>query len=261
MLNGFKNYYGNYGDKIITDQYKMKSGLYIVLNKDGIVNHLYMNEGAKEKDFTSSALDTFKYLVIRDYLSILVLYDTNKKVASKSIHSNNYLTLFTKRKSIVNKGCIEPSILKALNDYYETFNQWNEEEIEIKKSSKLQKAKKEILKTTSNMNSVLFEECKNSYNKYINDILDIEGINELKDDDYVRIFYQADLDTYNNEYLRYMVRKVFNKDKYHIYKDGQVWGLSNADMGTNPNKPSLEKSGLRICDNSTNVNIFKERNK
>ncbi len=61
----------------------------------------------------------------------------------------------------------------------------------------------------------------------------------LADKDYIRIFYEMPIEYYNKEYKRYMIRKIFNKNVYHIFKDNNVYGISDIDLTTNNNKPSL----------------------
>jgi CRISPR-associated protein Csh1 len=246
MLDGFKSYYENHGNSVILDHYDMKQGLYFLINKKGIKDVLYIKDGSKDKDFDKKKLELFKYFKERDYKSKLINYDTNKSVKSKTIHSNNYLTVFAKKKSFFNKEVISSEMIKNIEEYFEAFNLYYEEEKIAKESKRELKPQVEILNSTPEFNMHLYEESKEVFLHTICDIIQQHEVQDLKDDDYIRIFYQEDIDSYNDEYRRYMVRKVFNKSNYHIKIDGDIYGLSSADMGTNPLKPSLELKGTKV---------------
>lgn len=245
LLNGFRDYYGKYGDSVILKHYKMKQGLYARLSPDGILDIMHITDGAKEKDFEGKHLELFRWFRERDYNSILIQYDTNKKVASKSIHSNNLLTVFAKRKSFYLKTGIDKKMLSDIDEYFNKFEQFGIEENAVKEKKEERDPKKAILLETDAFDFELLNASRKAFGEHIHEILEMQEAFELDDNDYIRIFFDADIDVYEAEYKRYMVRKVFNKDKYHSFIGNKVYGLSNVDMGTNPNKPSLELKGMK----------------
>ena len=66
-LEVFKNIYEQYGDKLITDDYTLVEGSYVLVKKD---NSYEVLEVSKKDNDTSNKL--YQYFVQRDYLSKLI---------------------------------------------------------------------------------------------------------------------------------------------------------------------------------------------
>ena len=246
MIQGFKPLYEKKGDNLIIENYPLKTGLYITVNDNGIKNHLFINEdNLIDPTYCAKNTDLINYFKIRDYLSILNLYDTNKCVSgkAKSVHSNNFLSLFIREKKatpiLLKETSLRPDLKEQIQMYFNQFLIWNQEEKELKKDKNIKNPKKHILTETDDFNEDLFEKSKEAI---LNTLLELPSLMEqytFKDNDYVRIFYETSIANYTKEYKRYMIRKAFNKNDYHILKNDKVYGISGIELNSNNNKPSL----------------------
>lgn len=247
MVQGFKKLYDKEGDTIIAEQYSLKRGIYIIVNDNGIKDTMFIEDN---NNVPEDKEELFNYIKIRDYLSILKQYDTNKCVSgkAKSIHSNNFLTLFIrekKAKPIIKNSTVNPVIKEQIEMYFKQFLMWKEEELIAKKNSDINNPKEFILTKTKEFNEDLFNKSKAAIMNLLIDLPELLKEYELKDNDYIRIFYETAIDDYDIEYRRYMIRKIFNKDKYHLFKNGDVYGISGIELNNNSNKPSLILKSMR----------------
>jgi len=58
--------------------------------------------------------------------------------------------------------------------------------------------------------------------------------------EYIRIFFDEDIKLYKQESAIYLALKIYNKNEYSIKVNGNVYGLSNDNMGLNSKKPFFE---------------------
>lgn len=241
MIQGFKPLYDKEGDKLIVDNYPLKQGLYIIVNDNGIKDWMFI----KNKEvIPEDKKEIFNYIRVRDYLSILKQYDTNKSVAgnAKSIHSNNFLSLFIREKKdkpILKGTSLNQTIEEQIIIYFDKFLEWREEELIARKNNNNENPKEFILTTTAEFDIELFKRSKKAITNSLTDLSKLLSDYTLDQEDYLRIFYETSVENYDIEYKRYMIRKIFNKDTYHIFKDDDVYGISDIDLNTNSNKPSL----------------------
>ena len=230
LLILFKKAYKEKGDKIVLDYYKPKDGLYIRINKDGSRDYLIIQKETFEDEL-------YKWFKERDYYSVLL--EMNKPVDSKKkIHSNNYYTIFMKKDIFPGIGknpLSDDEFRERVNNYFDVL-----EDTETKKDKYTEMVLKEI-------DSTLDHERIKKNKKYILENID-ELIKEIKTYDfegYISIFFEAMEEEYEIEYERYMIPRIFNKNSYNVMIDGEVWGLSNSNMGTNEKKPYLENKTMK----------------
>ena len=247
MAQGFKKLYDKEGDAVISEQYALKKGLYILVNDNGIKDSMFIEDN---NNVPEDKEELFNYIKIRDYLSILKQYDTNKCVSgkAKSIHSNNFLTLFIrekKAKPIIKNSTVNPVIKEQIKMYFKQFLIWKEEELIAKKNLNINKPKEFILTKTKEFNEDLFNNSKAAIMDLLITLPKMLEKYELKDNDYIRVFYETAIANYDIEYRRYMIRKIFNKDKYHLFKNDDVYGISGIELNNNSNKPSLILKSMR----------------
>ncbi|MFZ2969452.1 MAG: hypothetical protein WA080_10405 [Sulfuricurvum sp.] len=240
LLEVFTQAYTEKGDKLILDNYQLKDGLYVKINKDetveyylaqtvkkaktfstleGNVNHT-MHEWFKERDYYSNILDTSK------------AYDAPKK----TIHNNNYLTLFMKIEEFLNVefSYIEEKLFKKVFSF-KSFDSKNEK--------KILKNYCHIIKPFSRKKELI------NIFRILKQRLDPIKIiaSEYSPKEYIRIFFDKELDTYKNESSVYLALKIFNDNKYSIEDtDGIVYGLSNFNMGLNSKKPYLAHTTKKL---------------
>ena len=240
LLEDFRKAYSEKGDKLITDSYKLDPGLYIKISKDGLIESMV---AGKTRESTSQ----YEWFAERDFISKYInsnksipsnLYDDkkNKSINSKRISSNNYLTWFIKKKSIIDpkEKLSSPQILEITESYFNYFDSKN-----LNDESVINLLDKDFDKNS-------FEFCK----KFILDNYSL--INDLvlkkqdEFDNYVKVFFDLEYDTYVRESNRYLYHKVFNTDKYNIKSKNGIVGLSNFNMGLNSKKPYLEHKTMNI---------------
>lgn len=91
-LEIFEKEYRDIGNSLITDNYVLSEGSYVLVKDFSIIEKLEVSKG--NRDNTEELYSKFSKL---DYLSKLV--DMNKPIDDKKIiHSNNYLSFFIKKK-------------------------------------------------------------------------------------------------------------------------------------------------------------------
>ena len=100
ILEVFKKLYEEKKDELILGSYTLKDGLYVKINKDGTLEYYEQKTLKKEKVFSdiqgnlNSAM--YEWFKERDYYSNVIETAKAYDAPIKSIHNNNYLTLFMK---------------------------------------------------------------------------------------------------------------------------------------------------------------------
>lgn len=223
----FKRKYSLAGDALITDNYILDPGTYILVDMNGQI--------IDQKDVIKNNFDRigFDDFIERDYLSKLL--DMNKPIKNKLIQSNNYLSFWIKKDSIQpdNSGNTKLSLDIINNSYYN-----------ILKNPRLKYTKKSLelyddLETSIGApNLEILEFCKTWINDHIFSFIDDPKIKF--DKTYLKIFFLADLSLYHQESQRYFLPNIYNTTDYNILINNQIFGLPNNNMGMNAKKPYLE---------------------
>lgn len=209
---------------VILDNYTPKWGLYARINKDNSIDYFEMK---KDSSVNDSLYEWFKKA---DYYSKVL--ELNKSVdPKKKIHSNNIYTVFCKCDTIVKeKNKVEnEEFVKSVERYFSAF-------LTIKKEHK-------DLLDENLFSPLIKDDIDKNKQKILNRkqliILKIIEL-DIKPNMYIKIFLQEDMEIYFREYQRYTVPRIFNKNKFNIEKNSEIYGLSNSNMGLNEKKPYLE---------------------
>lgn len=236
ILDVFKKEYRDKGDNLVLGNYELKEGLYVKIRKDEKIEYFIVKKKNRELSFTDingnlnfSVYDWFKE---RDYYSGYL--NSNKSFYDKKIHSINYFSLFVKLESFISK---EPKKVLGKDVIKNHF-------ISLRDYKKFTKPKeKEILKNFQDYLSNT-ERRKNIDKKYkfiidnLDSIVDIATEKNVKN--YVKLFFDEDMDKYKQESKIYYSLKIFNDIGYCETIDEKTFGLSNSNMGLNSKKPFLE---------------------
>ncbi|MBR8749045.1 hypothetical protein IX317_000706 [Fusobacterium sp. DD29] len=218
----FKKEYLEKGENLITDNYKLGVGDYFIVKDDGSYKHVVIDKKTEPKNE-----EEYSYLAERDYLSSLL--DMNKPMDStKQIHSNNYLSFYVKNNVLTEK---KEKLRNSIKSFYETL-----------KDPRL-KYKGEKKKN--------YEELEEKIGKPDTDKIDkIQGWIEenlwklqeesAKGKDYIKIFFDADLEEYKKENERYVLPNIYNSTDFNVVIDEKTFGLPNNNLGLNAKKPFLE---------------------
>jgi CRISPR-associated protein Csh1 len=219
--NLFEKLYSKKGDKLITDNYILPEGSYVVVNKDKTFK-VVMEVDKKNRD---KFHQSYEELCHKDYLSRLI--DMNKPVdPKKQIHSNNYCSFYVK-KDVVND--------KLTNDIIDGYYQ-----VLINPALKYSGKKKQIFENIEKVFGKTNQEAVIENRKWIKENLR-EVIKLVKQNkDYLKIFFDEDIEIYEAENQKYVIPNLFNSNDYNTEIENITYGLPNNNMGLNSKKPYLE---------------------
>lgn len=235
ILEVFKKEYKKKQDSLILDSYSLKDGLYIKIDTNGNLHYFESKTLKKEKSFTnllgiqnSDELEWFKAV---DYYSSYL--NSNKALFDKKIHNINYLTMFYKAENNEYvKGKLREHFSTLLS--FKKFKDRNEKQVLINYESYIKKysRKKQII--------VKYRTLESKFDEIIT------KVEELEIKNYIKIFFEEDLEVYKKESEIYLSLKIFNDIKYSVKIEDEIYGLSNANMGLNSKKPYLENKTQKL---------------
>lgn len=220
---------------MILDSYIPKNGSYLMIpileNGFGDPSVLEINYNIKTKELEGSMSSAFPSLCYYDYYSRIT--DINKPVdKKKQIHSNNYLSFYAKKESIL-AGNITDEIIDG---YYEVLaNPY----IKYTKP-KAKQLYKELDEEYGDVDIVLLESIKGWIKENINQLSV-----DLSDKNYLKIFFcfedvEKTKALYKQEGSRYQIPNMYNNNDYNTTIDGDIYGVPNNNMGLNSKKPFME---------------------
>ncbi|MGI6605592.1 MAG: hypothetical protein ACOX2X_00805 [Peptococcia bacterium] len=228
LLNEFIHHQDQYPefdiDAMLIDNYRLKPGLYIKINRNGDFDELYVGKKG-EISANDSLVEWFKRA---DFYSSLI--EMNKPVdPKKKIHSNNKFSLFCKLETFWNEG-LNPQLEEHIERYFNALMT-----VKDKESA-------EILTTAGYkpLDKKDVEEYKQLFLSSLNEVGERIRTHNIRDNCYIKLFIDEKIDAYSYECGRYMLPKIFNCNNYNESVNGKVLGLSNTDMGMNAKKPYLE---------------------
>lgn len=233
LIDIFNVQYNAKGEKLITDNYTLADGTYIMVNTDGNIKY------QKEFDKKVSQIIEFEEFITRDYLSKYL--ESNKSIEkSKLIHSNNYMSFFIKKETLnleefakkKKKANIKEFILECIDDYFNVLENPKNKHSKKKEALKLYKEIEEQL-GLSNVEKVNY--CRNWIKENIFQIG--ENLKDYKG--YLKIFFDFPIEEYEKESNRYIIPNIYNSNDYNTEFNGEILGLPNNNMGMNSKKPYL----------------------
>ncbi len=235
ILEVFRKLYKEKGDNLVLGAYTLKDGLYVKINRDGNCKYFEAKIVKKEKVFAnidgrqdSKAHEWFKEV---DYYSSYL--NSNKALFDKKIHNINYLSFYFKAQNHEYvKAKIRDHFLTLLS--FKKFKDKNEKEVLSSYKDKIKSfsRKRDIVKKYRSLEA-FFDEI-------------VHKSEELKIKNYVKIFFEEDLELYKEESDIYLSLKIFNDSKYNKKVLEDIYGLSNANMGLNAKKPFLENKTRKV---------------
>lgn len=215
--------YGMFGDKLITDDYVLSDGTYILVNDDGEIKYENILEiNKKNYDQINS-----KKFVEMDYLSKLLTM--NKSIdKTKTIHSNNYYSFWIKKNNIKDKLNEE-----IIDGYFDNL-------LYPKKTELYDSVENEIGKP----DEVKIEKHKSWLKENIFSI--VKKYNIKDDKNYLKIFFQSSIDDYEKESKRYNLPNIYNSTDYNIRINDVIFGMPNNNIGLNSKKPFLSNKSRKV---------------
>lgn len=236
-LDIFKKQYERTGDSIILEEYIPAEGSYILVNTFGEIISIKENRIPKGKEINSHFLDMDEFLKI-DYLSKLI--SMNKPMdKSKVIHSNNFLSFWVKKESLIpDKNGIIKLNSDIIDGYYE--NLMHPEKKYSKKALKLYRTLEEKYGVPD---CKLIEKNKKWIEEHIFTLVSTCGLKQ--DKAYLKIFFEASDELYEQESERYILPNIYNTTDYNVEISEEIYGLPNDNMGLNSKKPYLENKSRK----------------
>lgn len=154
----------------------------------------------------------------------------NKPIdGKKQIHSNNYLSFFVKNNVLSEKK-------KELEDSIEKY-------YEILKNPFLKYDKEEKKRVYTQLEEKLGkpseEKIQKNYEWIKENLYKIKE--EIKDGkEYIKIFFDEDIEEYKKENERYVIPNIYNSVDYNVIINDETYGLPNNNLNLNSKKPYLE---------------------
>ncbi len=246
LLDIFKKEYEKKGDNLILDNYILKDGLYVKITKDETLSYyIFKNDKKVENKETcfedlngviqTQMYDWFKQ---RDYYSSYL--NSNKSFSDKKIHNVNYLSLFIKLESFISEDSKKLLSQDAIRSQY--LSLLNYKKFTKKEEKTILKSKQEYINGCKRKRDIVKK--YQIVKKNLQNIIDIALENKVSN--YIKVFFDEDVELYQKESNLYYSIKIFNDIKYSKTIGGQTFGLSDSNMGLNSKKPFLELKSKKI---------------
>lgn len=225
----FTEIYNEKGEKFITDSYELEPGDYFIVKSNGSYRHTKIERTKKiEENSNRRTIEDYEYLAERDYLSRLL--DMNKPIdGKKQIHSNNYLSFFVKNNVLSEK---KKELEESIEKYYEIlknpflkYDKGEKKRVYAQLEEKLGKPSEEKIQKN-------YEWIKENLYKIKEEIKDGK--------EYIKIFFDEDIEEYKKENERYVIPNIYNSVDYNVIINDETYGLPNNNLNLNSKKPYLE---------------------
>lgn len=227
------------GDKLIIDNYLPSDGTYVIVSieddKFFIKEAFDIKYNKKSDEIEGRENIYFKEVCEYDYNSKLI--DMNKPIdIKKIIQSNNYLSFFVKKESIGNKKLTN----EIIDNYYKVLSNPKLKYTETKA--------KEIYNSIEQSIPQIDQEFLKKIQSWIKEnIFELDNLGiEIKGKDYLKIFFEAPIQTYINEGKRYLIPNIYNKNEFNQILSNEIYGVPNNNLGLNPKKPYLENKSRKL---------------
>jgi len=246
ILDVFEKQYEDKGDKLILDNYMLKDGLYVKINKDGTLNYYIFKDSKNEnvKDYCFKDLNDnintsmYQWFKERDYYSGYL--NSNKAFSDKKIHNINYLSLFVKLESFTTKDKKKKILPNAIEKQYKELKTYEKfkkkQEIDIINSFK-DKINDQTRLSDIDAKYDLIEKNRETI---------IEIAKEYKIKNYIKIFFDEYIGKYKKESSFYYAIKIFNDINYRKTLGNDAWGPSDSNFGLNESKKPFLRSMTKM---------------
>ncbi|MFA8998026.1 hypothetical protein ACEI87_10145 [Clostridioides difficile] len=209
-LEIFEKKFNEEGMNLILKDFRLKQGAYIQVKKDYTYDVVVI-----DKNYD---IEKYKEIIEKDYLSLIL--DSNKSIKSKRIMSNNYLSFITKKKFI-------DILNNDIDEYFDIF-------ANPSKKYKLKLEKEIILDWDINAEKV------NKNKIWIKEnLINITKDLKLGAEDYIKVFFYGNIDTYREESEKYFKLNLFLKNEYCILNNNELLGVPGNNITLNLKKPFL----------------------
>ncbi len=221
---------------LILDTYIPAEGTYLIVHQSGEISRTEIVMDKKKHDVNREQ-KYFNEICFYDYYSKLI--EMNKPMESgKIIQSNNYYSFVVKKENVEN-GKLNADVI---NNYYNTlanpFSKYEKKPNAVK-----------LYEMFSEDNPDIEIDILEKHQQWIQDhifCLEEYGVS-LEKKDYLKIFFEADIDKYITEWKRYVIPNIYNSTDYNVTVDDKIYGLPNDNLGMNAKKPFLSVKTRKLA--------------
>ncbi len=253
-LEVFKKIYDKEGEELVVNKHIPKDGTYILVNiKSGkIIEKLNIFYDKKTKDIEGKYNQYYDYIRAFDYYSNIIGTNKALDLPRKKIHSNQLYSFFVKKETIL-KEDLKESVIKYKKNALNPEKRYKGKDMEIYKN-----IENDLLPIDKETGEKIFSWIEDNITKPL--ILEKSEeylekffikIEKDKNEDYLKIFFVEDdldksLELFRNEYKRYLIPNIYNKNDYNQKIENKIYGLPNTNMTLNSDKPFLENKTRKI---------------
>ena len=234
-LEIFGSYTEEERERRILGDYVPKDGTYILVGTDGKIKEVTEFRLDKKTGEINRNAEFFQEFLYYDYHSDLISMNKPQDT-EKIIHSNNYLSFWVKKESFLNGKLTQ----QVIDGYYHVLAHPERKCEKTKSLSIYQKLEAEIgpvdmenlqknKEWIDNHIFMLEEYVKKEWNVQI----------DFQKKDYLKIFFEAEKETYQKEGDRYFIPNIYNSNQYNVVINDEVFGLPDNNQGMNAKKPFL----------------------
>lgn len=205
----------------------LADGDYVLVHSDGTYDVEKIKYSKKDHCLIENPEDEiYDKLCFYDYQSQLVSMNKPQD-PGKTIHSNNYLSLFVKKESFNNGKMNDEAIERYFKALENPQDKYKGKDLQMYNF------------INDNISEIDQERLLHNKQWLKEHIYNLEGV-DYNEKDYLKIFFEVDDQLYIDEGNRYLLTKIFNCNDYNVYDNGTVYGLPNYNLQLNAKKPFLE---------------------
>lgn len=205
----------------------LADGDYVLVHDDGTYDIEKIKYSKKDHCLIEKPEDEiYDRLCFYDYQSQLVSMNKPQD-PGKTIHSNNYLSLFVKKESFSNGKLNDEAIERYFKALENPQDKYKGKDLQMYNF------------VSENISEIDQERLLHNKQWLKEHIYNLEGV-DYNEKDYLKIFFEVEDQLYIDEGNRYLLTKIFNCNDYNVYSDGTVYGLPNYNLQLNAKKPFLE---------------------
>ena len=233
----------------LLDSYILSEGDYLLVHRDGKIDHVAVSKATDKKaeakiQISTSDEELIDKIKFFDFYSKII--NINKRIstigADKKIQSNNYLSFFVKWSSILATTEKEKLTHALIDAYFNALK--NPEDPEKGYKGEDHKVYQMIVSSLPGVDMEKLETNREWIKEHIFklDELGIDFNKKL----YLKIFFEANDDTYVTENNRYVMTKIFGKNEENVFAGNQILGIPNDNITLNDKKVFLKNKANKV---------------
>lgn len=239
-LKAFKTMYEKEGDKLILDSYIPDDGEYIIVSCDSepfrILDRVIVKLDKKDRtiDRTNQYMN---FICQADYYSKYL--NSNKSIANKNIHSNNYLSFYTKVDGVQDRSKDRDKKKVDIEDIEEYYSYFKNPEAKLKGKTNERLLYEKYGEKFGQVDVSKVNPLESWVKKNLFSLIDFDNEQASYKKRFIRILFYFDLDEFKREGNRYFLTKIYNNNDYNIEIEDTTYGLPDNNIGLNVKKPFL----------------------